>query len=219
MRWEIPFLNVSVLFYTELKTKGKGRREKRRFIVVSSSPPSVPSSLLSLAVVCHLSGYYDFAIFIALNTCWTIVLKKIPPMSNHVLFCYTSLLRRRVPHLVVYLIGRVRVMALVVELFLVSSSVASTVYNANLLSLLKSEINNLQSLLSTSRKNVRRGIPDATLADACYGVERAIPVVVLVRCWECLSRLISSDVVPDAMKNIDISFLDVFVRREYPRLL
>uniref|UniRef100_A0A9I9EI49 Uncharacterized protein n=1 Tax=Cucumis melo TaxID=3656 RepID=A0A9I9EI49_CUCME len=39
-------------------------------------------------------------------------------------------------------------MALVVKLFSVYSSVASVVYNANLLSLLKREINNLQPLLS-----------------------------------------------------------------------
>uniref|UniRef100_A0A9I9E5E0 Uncharacterized protein n=1 Tax=Cucumis melo TaxID=3656 RepID=A0A9I9E5E0_CUCME len=40
----------SVLFSIELKTKEKGRREKRRFLVVCSSPPSVPSSLSSLVI-------------------------------------------------------------------------------------------------------------------------------------------------------------------------
>lgn len=45
--------------------------------------------------------------------------------------------------------GRVRVMALVVKLFSVSSSVASAVYNANLLSLLESEISNSNDTLVT----------------------------------------------------------------------
>ncbi|KAL0545825.1 hypothetical protein IC582_015721 [Cucumis melo] len=46
-------------------------------------------------------------------------------------------------------LGRVRVMALVVKLFSVSSSMASAVYNANLLSLLESEINNSKDTLVT----------------------------------------------------------------------
>lgn len=46
-------------------------------------------------------------------------------------------------------LGRVRVMALVVKLFSVSSSVASAVYNANLLSLLESEISNSNDTLVT----------------------------------------------------------------------
>ncbi|KAA0050659.1 hypothetical protein E6C27_scaffold673G001380 [Cucumis melo var. makuwa] len=54
---EILFINVSVLFYTELKTKGKRRREKRRAFTIRSSSPSVLSSLPSLAAVCHLSLY------------------------------------------------------------------------------------------------------------------------------------------------------------------
>ncbi|KAA0050386.1 CACTA en-spm transposon protein [Cucumis melo var. makuwa] len=62
LRWEIPFINDSVLYFTELKPKGKGRRENRRGFAVRSSPPSIPSSLSSLAVIprrsaaiCHLS--------------------------------------------------------------------------------------------------------------------------------------------------------------------
>ncbi|XP_022139464.1 uncharacterized protein LOC111010386 isoform X2 [Momordica charantia] len=46
-------------------------------------------------------------------------------------------------------LGRVRVMALVVKLFSVSRSVASAIYNSNLLNLLESEINNSNDTLVT----------------------------------------------------------------------
>ncbi|XP_022981236.1 uncharacterized protein LOC111480433 [Cucurbita maxima] len=46
-------------------------------------------------------------------------------------------------------LGRVRVMALIVKLFSVSSSVASAVYNSNLLNLLESEISNSNDTLVT----------------------------------------------------------------------
>uniref|UniRef100_A0A9I9EGK5 Uncharacterized protein n=1 Tax=Cucumis melo TaxID=3656 RepID=A0A9I9EGK5_CUCME len=75
-------------------------------------------------------------------------------------------------------------------------------------------------------RSVERGTTDATLANACHGVGRGIPDApdtMLVRCRKCLSRLISPDVISDAMKNVSISFSDVsftfsdvFVRREYP---
>uniref|UniRef100_A0A9I9EIH8 Uncharacterized protein n=1 Tax=Cucumis melo TaxID=3656 RepID=A0A9I9EIH8_CUCME len=245
-----PFINLSVLFYTELKTKGKG------------SPPSVSSSLSSLAISSP-SATLDFC---SLN-----LAVKLRVRFSFFLFCSNEQVanssmdsiktlatfpqrmeiiipsnKTEATHLETVAstcssLGRVRVMALVVKLFSVSSSVASTVYNANLLSLLESEINNLQPLLSTSEKNVKRGIsnaascvgirsvgrgtPDATLVDACHGVGRGIFDAVLVWRRECLSRLISPDVVPDAVKNVHISFpdifftfSDIFVHREYPRL-
>uniref|UniRef100_A0A9I9EK64 CACTA en-spm transposon protein n=1 Tax=Cucumis melo TaxID=3656 RepID=A0A9I9EK64_CUCME len=51
-RWrrEIPFIIDSVLYFTEPKPKGKGRRENHRGFAVCSSSPSIPSSLPSLAV-------------------------------------------------------------------------------------------------------------------------------------------------------------------------
>uniref|UniRef100_A0A9I9EE42 Uncharacterized protein n=1 Tax=Cucumis melo TaxID=3656 RepID=A0A9I9EE42_CUCME len=73
----------------------KGRREKRRFIVVRSLPSFVPSLLPSLAAV--------------------------PPPSAT--------------------LGKSSSHGIGSEAISVSSSVASTVYNANLLSLLESEIN------------------------------------------------------------------------------
>uniref|UniRef100_A0A9I9EHW5 Uncharacterized protein n=1 Tax=Cucumis melo TaxID=3656 RepID=A0A9I9EHW5_CUCME len=124
----------------------------------------------------------------------------------------------------------VRVMALVVKLFSVSSFVASAVYNANLLSLLKTSglgcIRHVGKGFSdaqkTSGKNIGRDIPDAascvdirsvgrgtpdvTLADACHGIGRGISDAVLVRRRECLSQFIS----PDVAKNVGISFSDVF---------
>lgn len=45
--------------------------------------------------------------------------------------------------------GRVRVLALVVKLFSISSSVASAVYNSNLLSLLEAELSNENDTLVT----------------------------------------------------------------------
>ena len=45
--------------------------------------------------------------------------------------------------------GRVRVLALVVKLFSISSSVASVVYNSNLLSLLEAEVSSANDTLVT----------------------------------------------------------------------
>lgn len=45
--------------------------------------------------------------------------------------------------------GRVRVLALIVKLFSISSSVASVVYNSNLLSLLVEEVRNVNDMLIT----------------------------------------------------------------------
>lgn len=45
--------------------------------------------------------------------------------------------------------GRVRVLALIVKLFSISSSVASVVYNSNLLSLLEAELRNMNDTLVT----------------------------------------------------------------------
>ena len=59
-------------------------------------------------------------------------------------------------------------------------------------------------------RSIGRGTPDATLADTCHGIGRGIPDAVLVRRRECLSWLISPDIVSDAVKNIDIFFPDVF---------
>nr|DAD21039.1 TPA_asm: hypothetical protein HUJ06_022502 [Nelumbo nucifera] len=46
-------------------------------------------------------------------------------------------------------LGRVRVLALIVKLFSISSSVASTIFNSNLLSLLEEEIHNTNDMLMT----------------------------------------------------------------------
>ncbi|KAF8409206.1 hypothetical protein HHK36_005280 [Tetracentron sinense] len=46
-------------------------------------------------------------------------------------------------------LGRVRVLALIVKLFSVSSSVASIIYNSNLLGLLEAEVNNTNDILMT----------------------------------------------------------------------
>lgn len=45
--------------------------------------------------------------------------------------------------------GRFRVLALIVKLFSISSSVASVVYNSNLLSLLEAELRNVNDTLVT----------------------------------------------------------------------
>lgn len=45
--------------------------------------------------------------------------------------------------------GRVRVLALIVKLFSISSSMASVVYNSNLLSLLEAELRNVNDTLVT----------------------------------------------------------------------
>uniref|UniRef100_A0A9I9E8I7 CACTA en-spm transposon protein n=1 Tax=Cucumis melo TaxID=3656 RepID=A0A9I9E8I7_CUCME len=44
------FIIDSVLYFTELKLKGKGRRENRRGLAVRSSPPSILSSSPSLTI-------------------------------------------------------------------------------------------------------------------------------------------------------------------------
>ncbi|KAM4092825.1 hypothetical protein ACB094_06G070300 [Castanea mollissima] len=46
-------------------------------------------------------------------------------------------------------LGRVRVLALIVKLFSISNSVASTIYNSNLLNLFEAEINNISDTLVT----------------------------------------------------------------------
>ncbi|TYK14413.1 CACTA en-spm transposon protein [Cucumis melo var. makuwa] len=63
-------------------------------------------------------------------------------------------------------------------------------------------------------------------ADASPGVGKGFPDADLVRRRESLSRRISPDVLPDVVLFVGISFpdvlcifADVFVRREYPRLL
>lgn len=45
--------------------------------------------------------------------------------------------------------GRVRVLALIVKLFSISSSMASVVYNSNLLSLFEAELRNVNDTLVT----------------------------------------------------------------------
>uniref|UniRef100_A0A9I9DQM3 Uncharacterized protein n=1 Tax=Cucumis melo TaxID=3656 RepID=A0A9I9DQM3_CUCME len=68
-------------------------------------------------------------------------------------------------------------------------------------------------------RSFERETPDATLVDACHSVGRGISDALLVRRRECLFRLISLDVVPEVVKNVGISFPNVFVRQEYPCLL
>uniref|UniRef100_A0A9I9E5J2 Uncharacterized protein n=1 Tax=Cucumis melo TaxID=3656 RepID=A0A9I9E5J2_CUCME len=122
-----------------------------------------------------------------------------------------SLLRRRVPHLVVYLIGRVRVMALVMKLFSVSSSVASAGFSTHKR---RREKNIERVILNATScigiRSIGKGTPDSTFADACHGIGRGIPEAVLVWHRECLSRLISPDTIPDIVKNVGISFPDFF---------
>ncbi|KAA0056276.1 CACTA en-spm transposon protein [Cucumis melo var. makuwa] len=66
-------------------------------------------------------------------------------------------------------------------------------------------------------KAFRRGLPDVGdfvskngVGRGILDVERGIPDAVLVTHQECLSRLTSPDVRPDAPKNVGISFPDVF---------
>lgn len=54
-----------------------------------------------------------------------------------------------VSNLITMFQGRVRVLALIVKLFSVSSSVASIIYSSNLLSLFEAEISNSQDTLVT----------------------------------------------------------------------
>uniref|UniRef100_A0A9I9E9J6 Uncharacterized protein n=1 Tax=Cucumis melo TaxID=3656 RepID=A0A9I9E9J6_CUCME len=108
----------------ELKRKGKGEERNE--------------DLLPFRRRCHLIGNEQVA-----NSSMDSIktLDAFPHGMHHYL-------EEESPHLVVYLIKishrRVRVMALVVKLISVSSFMASAVYNANLLGLLESEINNLQ---------------------------------------------------------------------------
>uniref|UniRef100_A0A9I9EA57 Uncharacterized protein n=1 Tax=Cucumis melo TaxID=3656 RepID=A0A9I9EA57_CUCME len=170
----------------QLKTKGKGRREKRRFVAIRSSPPSVQSSLPALvavrrrsATVCHL------------RMCVICVVElKFEGFRGS--WLNSNLNGVMVP-------------------FKFEGAIMSSSYPRNNFTETDAMFRGIPDAAScVGIRSVRRGTPDATLADPCHGVGRGIPNAVLVRRRECLSRLISPDVIFDVVKNVSISFSDVF---------
>ncbi|KAA0058217.1 CACTA en-spm transposon protein [Cucumis melo var. makuwa] len=86
LRWEIPFIIDSVLYFTELKPKGKGIRENRRDFAVRSSPPFIPSSSPSSrrsVALCHVC--YGSLCSLILAMCSYLLIECLFSMSTTIM--------------------------------------------------------------------------------------------------------------------------------------